>query len=176
MQTKFKFIKIFIFTSFIALSACDDDIAPTFEEQLTADITIIDKYIADNGLTATVDPSGMRIVFNDTFGNTKPNPGQVVAVDYVGFLLNGTVFDTSIEQTAIDNNIFNGSRDYQPFEFTVGAGQVIQGWDIAIPLMGIGDKATIFIPSGLAYGTRGSGSFINPNTVIAFDVELVTIK
>ena len=176
MHSKLNFLKIITFASIIVLNACNNDDSLSPAEQSLNDIAIIDKYIADNGLTAVVDPSGVRIVFNDTFGNTKPNPGQVVAVDYVGFLLNGNVFDTSIEQTAIDNNIFSPSRNYQPFEFIVGAGQVIQGWDIGIPLMGIGDKATIFIPSGLAYGTRGSGSFINPNTVIAFDVELVTIK
>lgn len=176
MQTKFNTLKIIILTSITILYGCnnDNDLSP--EKQLLADIDIIEQYIADNGLTAVVDPSGLRIIFNETFGDTKPNPGQLVTVDYVGFLLNGTVFDTSIEQVAIDNGIFSNSRVYQPFEFKVGAGQVIQGWDIGIPLMGIGDKATLLIPSGLAYGPFGSGSLIGPNTVIAFDVELVNIK
>jgi len=176
MQTRFNTLKIIILTSITILYGCNNDIDLSPEKQLLADINIIDQYIADNGLTAVVDPSGLRIIFNESFGDTKPKPGQVVAVDYMGFLLNGTVFDTSIEQVAIDNGIFSGSHVYQPFEFTVGSGRVIQGWDIGIPLMGIGDKATILIPSGLAYGSVGSGSFIGPNTVIAFDVELVDIK
>jgi len=176
MQTKFNTLKIIILTSITILYGCNNDIDLSPEKPLLADIDIIDQYIADNGLTAVVDPSGLRIIFNETFGDTKPNPGQLVTVDYVGFLLNGTVFDTSTEQVAIDNGIFSNSRIYEPFEFKVGTGLVIQGWDIGIPLMGIGDKATLLIPSGLAYGPFGSGSLIGPNTVIAFDVELIDIK
>jgi len=176
MQTKFNTLKIIILISITILQACNNDIVLSPEKQLLADIDIIDQYITDNGLTAVADPSGLRIIFNETFGDIKPSLAQVVTVDYVGFLLDGTVFDTSIEQVAIDNGIFSESRVYEPFEFTVGAGQVIRGWDIGIPMMGIGDKATLLIPSGLAYGPFGSGSLIGPNAVIAFDAELVEIK
>jgi len=176
MQSKFNTLKIIILTSITILYGCNNDIDLSPEKQLLADIDIIDQYIADNGLTAVADPSGLRIVFNETFGDTKPNLAQVVTVDYVGYLLNGTVFDTSIEQVAIDNGIFSDSRVYQPIEFTVGVGQVIKGWDIGILLMGVGDKATLLIPSGLAYGPFGSGTLIGPNAVIAFDAELVDIR
>jgi len=176
MRTKLNTLKIIILTSIIILQACNNDIALSPEKQFLVDIDIIDQYIIDNGLTAVADPSGLRIVFNETFGDTKPNLAQVVTVDYVGYLLNGTVFDTSIEQVAIDNGIFSDSRVYQPIEFTVGVGQVIKGWDIGILLMGVGDKATLLIPSGLAYGPFGSGTLIGPNAVIAFDAELVDIR
>lgn len=176
MRTKLNTLKIIILTSIIILQACNNDIALSPEKQFLVDIDIIDQYIIDNGLTAVADPSGLRIVFNETFGDTKPNLAQVVTVDYVGYLLNGTVFDTSIEQVAIDNDIFTDSRVYQPIEFTVGVGQVIKGWDIGILLMGVGDKATLLIPSGLAYGPFGSGTLIGPNAVIAFDAELVDIR
>lgn len=176
MRTKLNTLKIIILTSIIILQACNNDIALSPEKQFLVDIDIIDQYIIDNGLTAVADPSGLRIVFNETFGDTKPNLAQVVTVDYVGYLLNGTVFDTSIEQVAIDNGIFSDSRVYQAIEFTVGVGQVIKGWDIGILLMGVGDKATLLIPSGLAYGPFGSGTLIGPNAVIAFDAELVDIR
>ena len=176
MQTKFNTLKIIILTSIIVLQACNNDIALSPEKQLLVDIDIIEQYITDNGLTAVADPSGLRMIFNETFGDTKPNLAQVVTVNYVGYLLNGTVFDTSFEQVAIDNGIFSDSRVYEPIEFTVGVGQVIKGWDIGILLMGVGDKATLLVPSGLAYGPFGSGTLIGPNAVIAFDAELVDIK
>ncbi len=176
MQTKLNTLKIFIFSSILILQACNNDISLSPQKQLLVDIDIIEQYITDNGLTAVTDPSGLRIVFNETFGDKKPNPAQVVTVNYVGYLLNGTVFDTSFEQVAIDNGIFNDSRVYEPIEFTVGVGQVIKGWEIGILLMGVGDKATLLIPSGLAYGPFGSGTLIGPNAVIGFDAELVDIK
>ena len=176
MQTKLNTLKIFIFSSILIFQACNNDISLSPQKQLLVDIDIIEQYITDNGLAAVADPSGVRIVYNETFGDKKPNPAQVVTVNYVGYLLNGTVFDTSFEQVAIDNGIFNDSRVYEPIEFTVGVGQVIKGWDIGIILMGVGDKATLLIPSGLAYGPFGSGTLIGPNAVIAFDAELVDIK
>ena len=72
---------------------------------------------------------------------------------------------------------FDSSYDRgQPFDFTVGAGQVIKGWEQAVPGMCVGEKAKLFIPSELAYGDRGFGSVIPPKSNLVFDIELVAIN
>ena len=88
--------------------------------------------------------------------------GKPVSVHYTGMLLDKTVFDSS-------------RRRNEPLRFTVGVGQVIEGWDEGILLLHEGDKARLVIPSNLAYGARGAGGVIPPNAPLIFDVELVSV-
>src|SRR5690606_11017001 len=96
-------------------------------------------------------------------------------VNYTGYFLDGTVFDTSIEQVARDNNLFDSNRDYAPFPIKLAYSQVITGWHYALIQMKEGEKATALFPSRYGYGTSGRGS-IGPNTVLAFDLELVEVR
>ncbi len=88
--------------------------------------------------------------------------GDKVKVNYIGTLLNGTEFD---------NSYTSGS----PFEFTVGSGEVIKGWDEGIVGMKVGGKRKLTIPSSLAYGEKGSGDKIPPNSGLVFEIDLVEI-
>jgi peptidylprolyl isomerase len=92
-----------------------------------------------------------------------PQPGEVVAVNYRGTLEDGTEFDNSYDRG-------------QPFEFVLGQGQVIAGWDEGIALMHEGGTARFIIPPELGYGEAGAGSTIPPNATLIFDVELVSIR
>jgi FKBP-type peptidyl-prolyl cis-trans isomerase 2 len=78
--------------------------------------------------------------------------GDYVQVDYVGKLEDGTVFDTSVEDVAIETGIYNQRRDYQPLGFTVGAGEMIQGFDKGVVGMAVGENKTLTIPPEEAYG------------------------
>ena len=89
--------------------------------------------------------------------------GKTVSVHYTGRLMDGTVFDSSVERG-------------EPIDFKLGAGMVIKGWDEGIALLQVGDKARFVIPSDLAYGTRGAGGVIPPNATLIFDVELMDVK
>jgi len=93
--------------------------------------------------------------------------GDVVAVNYTGKLADGTVFDSNVDPQF---------SHVQPFEFTVGVGQVISGWDKGLVGMTIGEKKTLVIPPEDAYGATGAGNIIPPNATLTFDVELLGIK
>ena len=93
----------------------------------------------------------------------KAEAGKSVSVHYTGFLLDGKIFDSSIERGT-------------PIAFGLGQGQVIKGWDEGIALMHVGDKLRLIIPSNLGYGERGAGGVIPPNATLLFDVELVSVQ
>jgi len=80
--------------------------------------------------------------------------GDHVSVDYTGRLENGTVFDTSVEDVAIENGVYNPNRDYQPIEFTVGAGQMIKGFDSGVVGMAVGEEKTLTLSPQDAYGVH----------------------
>jgi peptidylprolyl isomerase len=82
----------------------------------------------------------------------KVENGDTISVDYVGKLEDGTVFDTSVKEEAIEAGIYNQMRDYEPLTFTVGAGQMIQGFDEGVVGMDVGERKTLEIPPEAAYG------------------------
>ena len=136
------------------------------EQQLKKDDVKLQEYIKKNNLTAQKDPSGVYYVVTSAGNGPKPKQGQIVAVQYKGTLLeNGKEFDSSAKGNA-----------GKPIEFPIGVGQVIPGWDKAIPQLTKGSKATLLIPSSLAYGQRGAGANIPADAILRFDVELVDIK
>lgn len=89
--------------------------------------------------------------------------GKQVTVHYVGRLSDGTVFDAS-------------ANHGQPFTFTLGAGQVIKGWDMGVAGMKVGGKRELVIPPALGYGAQGAGGVIPPNATLIFEVELLEVR
>ena len=136
---------------------------------------IIDNYISENKMEALTTESGLRYVISEKGNGAMPKSGDRVRVNYTGKLMDGTVFDTSVEAVAKEAGVYNEGRTYEPFTFQIGFGQVILGWDEGIGLLNTGSKATIFIPSPLGYGERGAGEKIKPNAILVFDVELVEL-
>ncbi|SNR85333.1 MULTISPECIES: FKBP-type peptidyl-prolyl cis-trans isomerase [Hymenobacter] len=134
--------------------------------QLAKDDQQLQDYIKKNNLTAQKDTSGVYYVVTQPGTGPKPKTGQLVSVKYKGSLLSGKVFDTS--EKAPNNG--------KPVDFPIGVGGVIPGWDRVIPLLNKGSKATLLIPSGLAYGARGAGADIPADSPLRFDVELVDVK
>ena len=95
-------------------------------------------------------------------GAVNPVKGNRVKVHYTGKLLDGQLFDSSINR--------------QPFAFIIGLGEVIEGWEEGIMLLKVGDQATFTIPGDLAYGEDGAGPLIKANATLIFEVELISIK
>ncbi|WP_430912603.1 FKBP-type peptidyl-prolyl cis-trans isomerase [Methylobacterium sp. sgz302541] len=120
-----------------------------------------------NADTYTSLPSGLK--YKDEVVGTGPEPkaGQKVTVQYTGWL----------DEGGAKGKKFDSSRDRnQPFTFTIGAGQVIQGWDVGVATMKPGGKRTLVIPPEMGYGPRGAGGVIPPNATLIFDVELIGAK
>jgi len=143
--------------------------------QIAKEGEAIKSYISEKAMTAEVTEEGLYYEITQTGNGVKPQVGQTVKVNYTGYLMDGTVFDTSVEETAKEANVYSPGRPYGPLDFPLGQGRVIQGWDIGIGLLSEGGKATLVIPSPLAYGNRGSGGVIKPNSTLVFTVELVEI-
>jgi FKBP-type peptidyl-prolyl cis-trans isomerase FkpA len=93
----------------------------------------------------------------------EATPGKMVTVNYTGWLTNGTKFDSSLDRN-------------QPFQFKLGGGMVIKGWDQGVAGMKVGGKRRLIIPSQLGYGERGAGNVIPPNATLVFEVDLLDVK
>ncbi len=145
------------------------------EAQKLIDDELIQEYLSENNIDAQQTESGLYYIITEEGNGESPEQGDTVKVDYAGKLMDGTVFDTSIEEVAKENEMYNEQRPYEPLEFPLGQGRVIPGWDEGLALLNEGAKATFFIPSGLAYGPRQAGAAIPPNSVLVFDVELVDV-
>lgn len=131
--------------------------------QMDKDIEIIEAHLKENNITAQSTDSGLRYVIETEGTGNYPQPGENVKVHYTGTLIDGTKFDSSYDRS-------------EPLSFPIGKGQVIPGWDEGIALLKPGGKGTLYIPSPLAYGQRGAGAIIKPNSVLKFEVELVEIE
>jgi FKBP-type peptidyl-prolyl cis-trans isomerase FkpA len=118
-------------------------------------------------MTQTTTASGLQ--YDDlTVGHgAEAVEGDFVSVHYSGWLQNpdgseGELFDSSVERN-------------EPFEFPLGAGHVIKGWDEGVQGMKVGGKRRLIIPSSLGYGSRGAGGVIPPDATLIFDVELLSV-
>ncbi|MFO7258750.1 MAG: FKBP-type peptidyl-prolyl cis-trans isomerase [Bacteroidota bacterium] len=148
-------------------------------EQLGKDTVAIDSFLAEHNIVAQKLPSGIRYVIHKQGTGPLAQPGQAVLVDYAGYLLDGTYFDTSIKATAEEKGLFDARRDaqngYQPYEVVIDQSSVIQGWHQALKQLNEGAEGTFYIPSGLAYGPQAFNG-IKANSVLVFDLKMVDIK
>lgn len=117
----------------------------------------------ESSMAIVTTPSGLA--YQDVKVGTGPEAkaGQTVVVHYTGWLTNGQKFDSSKDRN-------------EPFEFHLGAGEVIKGWDEGVQGMKVGGFRKLTIPPNLGYGAQGAGGVIPPNATLLFDVELLGIK
>lgn len=131
-----------------------------FANDLTVDSLDIDSYIATHELDVQSGEYGLFYHFDKKGNGALPQPGDYVKLNYVGKMLDGTIFDQS--------------EPNQPFVFQIGYRVVIQGWDKGIQYLPLGSQATLLVPAELAYGKSGLGK-IPPNTPLLFEIEVLDI-
>lgn len=139
-----------------------ENIKKNYPAETEKAVSELNAYLEKNGVVAQPTSTGLYYVKTQDGTGEKPSKGSTVKAHYTGYLLDGTVFDTSIERG-------------EPIEFVLGVGQVIPGWDEGIALMSKGEKAVLYIPYYLAYGDRDLG-VIPPFSNLVFEVELIDFK
>lgn len=112
---------------------------------------------------STTTSSGLTYLVTRHGTGQQLKTGDTVVVQYTGLLTNGTKFDSSLDRN-------------QPFEFPLGAGRVIKGWDEGVVRLRVGDQAMLIIPPQLGYGAKGAGGVIPPDATLIFIVEVVGVK
>jgi FKBP-type peptidyl-prolyl cis-trans isomerase FkpA len=124
-----------------------------------------DNYPGEPVLNAERHTAPGALVFYDLAPGSgeAAKPGDVIHVHYSGYLMDGKKFDSSLDRN-------------EPLAFQLGVGRVIRGWDEGVVGMKVGGKRKLVIPSNLAYGERGMGSTIPPDSRLVFDIELVSIE
>ncbi|MEM6726230.1 MAG: FKBP-type peptidyl-prolyl cis-trans isomerase [Bacteroidota bacterium] len=121
----------------------------------------IDAYLSEQNIDFQTSADGIRYAVEQAGEGQEVNERDYVKVHYTGKLLDGTVFDSSVNRG-------------EPFTFQVGIGHVIQGWDKGIPLFKTGGKGVLYLAPGQGYGSRGSGS-IPPNSPLIFEIEVLGV-
>jgi peptidylprolyl isomerase len=141
----------------VAAPAVSDDVKPTPAPDATQK--------GDSKMHKT--PSGLE--FEDVKEGTgaSPKPGQICVMNYTGWL-----WENGAKGKKFDSSLDRGT----PFEFPIGQGRVIKGWDEGVATMKVGGKRLLLIPPQLAYGARGAGGVIPPNATLIFEVELLGVK
>ena len=158
-------MRFLIFLFIISIFSCTDEnivVTRTKQEQFNLDLERIQGYLNENNLEGfeSLD-NGLHYKILEEGNSSFPKNGDTLDVEYVGQLLNGLEFDRSYTN--------------QPFEFILGSNEVIQGWELGVPLIDEEGTILLIIPSGLAYGTTTSGS-IPENSVLIFRIKLLDIR
>lgn len=158
-MNRIKFLLVFVLAAFMG---CQTEEVFDEQEQLAIDKQLIEDYLQENNLAAQeIDNTGIFYLITEPGTGDNAKFAESVFAHYRGYLLDSTEFDTS--------------EGKGPFDFVVGAGTVVQGWEIGFQELNKGASATLFIPSKYGYGTRRQGS-IPASSVLLFDVTVVDIR
>jgi len=138
--------------------------------------------IADYLLTAPYDslyrihdPQGVIVIVQEEGTGARPNSNTMVYTNYVGRLLDGTVFDTNIRAIAEEHGLNTEGRTYEPFGFPLNQGRAIEGFSVGFTHLRSGSKAVLIIPSPLAYQNEDRGERLPPNSILVFEVDFLGI-
>lgn len=167
-----RFILCLSFALVIFVAGCGDnqstnastsgDATGVVKPQAEIDEEKIVNYLKTNGITnAQATPSGLYYIIENPGEGDHPTVNSTVIMHYKGMTLDGNIFESSYDSG-------------EPLNYLLG--RLIRGWQEAVPMLGKGGKATLYIPSGLAYGARSPGPGIGPNEVLIFDVELLDFQ
>ncbi|WP_162416882.1 FKBP-type peptidyl-prolyl cis-trans isomerase [Cyclobacterium roseum] len=166
--------------------SCDDQLGqfggPVYDREanLAIDREIIAEYLETapyDSLYRIHDPSGVVVIVTEEGEGSRPTAGNVVYANYTGYLLDGSVFDSNLEDVAIENDIYEEERNYDIFSFFVDVpanqGGAIQGFSLGFKRLRSGAKGTIIIPSPYGYQDNENVLRVPANSVLVFDVEFL---
>ncbi|HDJ33768.1 MAG TPA: FKBP-type peptidyl-prolyl cis-trans isomerase [Bacteroidetes bacterium] len=174
LMKKAPFLLISVVLMLLPVSCLDLDQEDSYQEMLEQERIELAAYMEEHYPGVEPLPSGLYYVELEAGTGDSAKVGNNVIVDYAGYFLNGTMFDTSMDSAAIRGEIYQASRIYNPLEFTLGYANLIYGFQEGVSMMREGGAAKVFFPSNLGYG-RGSGS-IPTNSTLIFDLYLLEVS
>ncbi len=158
IQLAFLFISLLCTRAAMAQSPADKT------SQQAIDDKQLNDYFKQHGIRAQ-KANGIYYTISKPGSGPKIKPGQTVTIDYTGHLLSGAMFDSNTDPRF---------QHMDPLVFRVGTGRVIKGWEVGLQLLSNGSTATLYIPSGMAYGAAGRGK-IPPNSILVFDIAVTDV-
>ncbi len=177
-----KKISVFLLLLSLSLASCVNE-SENFNNLLERERANIEKYIADNPISSVKEEveSDLGIYLfwlEESNSGITVNALDTLKIDYTGRLLDNSVFDTSIESVAKENDVFNSNRTYEPFGIIFLGNQnnrLVQGFEYALSKMELGDRVIVIFPSIYGYGS-GSRPGIPPNSPLLFEIDLLEIN
>lgn len=148
----------------------------SMEERKNSESADIAAYVESNNITAKPTAEGLYVIVKKRGTGAKVATGKEVSVNYTGRLLDGTIFDSSVESDARSGGIYQAQRTYEPMTYVVGRDKLIDGWEQGVMGQPEGTVLQLVIPSTLGYGSRGAGQHILPYSPLVFDIEIVSVK
>lgn len=136
----------------------------------------IEAYVRDNNITVKPNDKGVYVIVKKKGNGPKVAAGRTVAMNYTGRLLDGTMFDSSVESDAIQGGLQQPGRTYEPLTYVVGQMRLIPGWEESVMGMPEGTIMQVVMPSAQGYGPQGAGKDIPPYSPLVFDIEIVSVK
>lgn len=148
------------------------------DQYLALELPIIASYLETapyDSLYRIHDPQGVVIIVQEEGTGARPISNTMVYTNYVGKLLDGTVFDTNIRAVAEEHGLHTEDRTYVPFDFPIDRGRAVEGFSIGFKHLRSGSKAVLIIPSKWAYRNEDRGERLPPNSILVFEVEFLGI-
>lgn len=159
------------------LAAEQDNYIKASAERKNEEPEAISEYVQENHITAKPTADGLYITIKKRGNGPKVAMGKTVSMNYTGRLLDGTMFDSSVEGDARSGEIYNPQRKYEPLTYVVGKMSLIPGWEKAVMGQPEGTVLQVVIPSALAYGPKGTpDGRILPYSPLVFDIQIVSVK
>ena len=146
-----------------APAGASGDVATVAPSDTKSEVSSMAESGAESGAEVVTTESGLQIKDLVVGTGEQARDGAIVSVHYTGWLVDGTKFDSSVDKGT-------------PFEFPLGQGRVIKGWDEGVATMRVGGKRELTIPPDLAYGDRSAGAIIKPGSTLFFEIELLEVK
>jgi FKBP-type peptidyl-prolyl cis-trans isomerase len=156
------FVLVALLAALLAVAGCGTPAAETPETPAASEQPAAEQPAAEAPAPTAEDVTDLKVEDLVEGTGAEAKSGDNVTVHYTGWLTDGTKFDSSLDAG-------------QPFQFALGAGMVIPGWDQGVEGMKVGGKRKLTIPPSLGYGEQGAGGVIPPNATLVFEVELISV-
>lgn len=169
-------VKVVDIVSAAEVAQEDANYQAEMDERRNQEPQLIAEYVAKNNIKVQPTDEGLYVIVTKKGNGKKVETGKKVTMNYVGRLLDGSLFDTSVKSVAEEANKVQMGRPYEPMTYIVGQQPLIKGWEQAVMGQPAGTKLTVIIPSSLGYGSHAMGNEIPAFSTLVFDIDILSVE